>query len=296
MILFECPHCKNSIKVNDNASGKRGKCNNCGEVIIVPKLESLLPTAPLQNETDAFSTYSKTLKISAIALGLIVSLSFVVWSIASGSNANNSPKTKNLGSETVPSEVVSEDHEAPSFDIVSVVLPDDYRTLDDPTVVPQKVEFNGKRWFLVGYAKGVYGRTQMAPIMYTAGERNRRLIVEYATVDEEVYDKMTYEQKRVPQGSGNIDLGEIWVNDGLRENILLDGSKDRGSYKEKEPHGIHRTWYPSGQLRTEHTYYMGEMNGLARGWWENGNLQYRSIYKDGKEVEGESFDEDGNKD
>ena len=41
MIHFACPHCHQSLKVEDNAAGKKTKCPKCGAVIAVP-----LPSSP----------------------------------------------------------------------------------------------------------------------------------------------------------------------------------------------------------------------------------------------------------
>ncbi|MCA9042271.1 MAG: hypothetical protein KDA65_18105, partial [Planctomycetaceae bacterium] len=42
MIQFSCPQCGHTMKVPDEAAGKRGKCKNCGEAMRVPHQE---PTA-----------------------------------------------------------------------------------------------------------------------------------------------------------------------------------------------------------------------------------------------------------
>lgn len=36
MITFECGHCGNSIRVPEQAAGRKGKCNKCGESLTVP--------------------------------------------------------------------------------------------------------------------------------------------------------------------------------------------------------------------------------------------------------------------
>lgn len=37
MIQFECGHCGNAIKLPDEAAGRKGKCNKCGESLTVPE-------------------------------------------------------------------------------------------------------------------------------------------------------------------------------------------------------------------------------------------------------------------
>ena len=39
-ILFECKHCGRQIKVDAKAQGKRGRCSNCGQVMVIPHVEA----------------------------------------------------------------------------------------------------------------------------------------------------------------------------------------------------------------------------------------------------------------
>lgn len=179
---------------------------------------------------------------------------------------------------------ITQEETATDFDVTDVVLPDDYTTYSHPEDVPQEVDFNQTTWKYVGHARYVSGRFQMIPIMYTAGDKDKRLVVEYASIDEEVYDKMTYEQERI---NGR------WVNHGLRENYLLDGTRDKYSMDNGEHHGISRIWWPNGQLRREETYSNGKLQGPSRGWYKDGKREYESFYHQGKEVEGKGWNEDG---
>lgn len=56
MIEFNCSHCNKRIRVKDEASGKKGKCPQCGTMLTVPISgeDELLPTAkaPLESETQ----------------------------------------------------------------------------------------------------------------------------------------------------------------------------------------------------------------------------------------------------
>lgn len=179
---------------------------------------------------------------------------------------------------------VTQKEPSKEFDIIDVVLPDDYTTYNHPEDVPQEIEFNQTTWKYVGQAKHVSGRFQMIPIMYTAGDRDKRLVIEYASTEEQVYDQMTYEQQRI---NGR------WVDHGLRENILLDGTKDKYSMVNGEHHGTSRIWWPNGQLRREETYSNGKLQGHSRGWYKNGNREYESFYHQNKEVAGKAWKEDG---
>lgn len=283
MIYYNCPHCHNSIRVSDAAAGRKGTCNQCGEVIRIPD-RNTAATAELITSTKS----QKRILIGAAIALVAVTCGFAYAIHAFSVSQINKDYKYRYQLPPDPPEPIAEQDNQQKIDIASVVLPDDYRTINDTSQIPPTVDFNSRTWQYVGYAKGVYGRSDMIPIMYTAGERDKRLVVEYATAEEQVYYEMTYEQKRMPSPHGSK-----WVNDGLRENVLLDGSKDRESYFNGEPHGLSRTWYPSGQLRKEETYSYGKIQGLARGWWENGNLQYEATYVGDKEVSGKSFREDG---
>jgi hypothetical protein len=53
MIQFNCPKCNSPFKVSDEAAGKRGKCNKCGNFVVVPQLpqqtqatDTASPTSP----------------------------------------------------------------------------------------------------------------------------------------------------------------------------------------------------------------------------------------------------------
>lgn len=48
-IQFDCPYCETSVRVPDSASGKKGKCPQCGKVVRVPTIE--IPPAKTSGTT-----------------------------------------------------------------------------------------------------------------------------------------------------------------------------------------------------------------------------------------------------
>jgi antitoxin component YwqK of YwqJK toxin-antitoxin module len=56
--------------------------------------------------------------------------------------------------------------------------------------------------------------------------------------------------------------------------------------KDGVPQGHWRTWYESGQMRTEGDYVGGKRSGEWTTWWENGKQQSEGRYVDGRQ-EGE---------
>lgn len=52
MINFECSHCGNPIKVPDQAAGRKGTCNNCGELVLVPNDSVVPPTKLVRQKSD----------------------------------------------------------------------------------------------------------------------------------------------------------------------------------------------------------------------------------------------------
>jgi hypothetical protein len=47
MIEFACEHCGRSMKVNDAAAGKRGKCKDCGKVVTIPQQVAAASPPPI---------------------------------------------------------------------------------------------------------------------------------------------------------------------------------------------------------------------------------------------------------
>lgn len=179
----------------------------------------------------------------------------------------------------------------PEVDVTSVVSPDDYLTYDHPEDIPNKVKFDGTTWHYVGVAaKPGIILDDLIPIMFTAGDRDTRLVIAYGAVGQEQFDKIKYIQKRTIDKYGE----SRWIYHGLQERLMLNGSRDLYTNKDGEIDGISRSWYPNGQLHVEDTYKNGKLHGPSRGWWENGNKQYESIYENGKEVSGTVYDKDGN--
>ncbi len=44
-MLFSCHHCGKRIKIDARFQGKRGRCSNCGQVMVIPHMETDSPTA-----------------------------------------------------------------------------------------------------------------------------------------------------------------------------------------------------------------------------------------------------------
>ncbi len=90
----------------------------------------------------------------------------------------------------------------------------------------------------------------------------------------------------------------------------------QGYYKGKEE-GLLVTWFPDGQKESERYFAAGEKEGVHKGWWENGKLRFEyhfsngqydgdfrewSVngtiakhieYKDGNEIRGKAWRENG---
>ncbi|MBW3543964.1 MAG: hypothetical protein KY476_27255, partial [Planctomycetes bacterium] len=50
-IVFDCPHCAATVRVADDAAGKKGRCPQCGESLLVPRV--VPPAAPPTGHADA---------------------------------------------------------------------------------------------------------------------------------------------------------------------------------------------------------------------------------------------------
>lgn len=66
------------------------------------------------------------------------------------------------------------------------------------------------------------------------------------------------------------------------------------SYKEHSLHGVQKTWYKNGAIRSEINYEQGKKNGLVLTYWENGRAKRKDIFKNGKFKKGTCWDELGN--
>jgi len=53
VIEFPCPHCGSTIRIQDTAAGKRGKCRNCGGSIQVPESEAITAETPPSEAVQA---------------------------------------------------------------------------------------------------------------------------------------------------------------------------------------------------------------------------------------------------
>ena len=76
-----------------------------------------------------------------------------------------------------------------------------------------------------------------------------------------------------------------WFADGQKESerFFTGGEKD----------SIHRGWWENGQQRFEYHFSNGKYNGHFREWSVNGALVKHIEYKDGKEVRGKAWRENG---
>jgi hypothetical protein len=98
---------------------------------------------------------------------------------------------------------------------------------------------------------------------------------------------------------------EIWVYKksffGKKKKILeltyySDGSKEsERHYKKGKVNGWARMWYKSGQLQLEGTYKNSRPHGIRTAYHENGQPFCRAKYENGKLIEKENWDENGNK-
>lgn len=80
-------------------------------------------------------------------------------------------------------------------------------------------------------------------------------------------------------------LQEAWFEDGKpKSQALYHGNKLDSTFTE---------WYPNGQARFRINYINGAMDGEVNTWYENGKNRRQDVYKDGKLVSGNCFNEDG---
>ena len=93
-----------------------------------------------------------------------------------------------------------------------------------------------------------------------------------------------------------------WVPVGKWEQFhyTRSGRKVRTSLKHYDEdgsgslHGEHREWYDSGKRMLSENYINGRRYGEQSNWYPNGQLHTQGIYENGKELEGYSYDEEGN--
>jgi len=53
-------------------------------------------------------------------------------------------------------------------------------------------------------------------------------------------------------------------------------------YVDGKEHGISKTWYENGQLKSEITYKFGKYDGNLTLWKNNGQLELKAEYKNGQ--------------
>ena len=67
MIEFACHKCGRSMKVQDAAAGKRGKCKDCGETVTIPQVAVAVKPAPAIKTAPAVMTAPKPPQVVAKA-------------------------------------------------------------------------------------------------------------------------------------------------------------------------------------------------------------------------------------
>lgn len=86
--------------------------------------------------------------------------------------------------------------------------------------------------------------------------------------------------------------------EGKEEGVLItwfsNGQKESERYfAEGEKEGIHSGWWENGQQRFEYHFSKGQYNGDFREWSVNGTIAKHIEYKDGKEIRGKAWRENG---
>ena len=93
------------------------------------------------------------------------------------------------------------------------------------------------------------------------------------------------------RGEGTLKDGTL---DGSYTSWYDNGRKEtKGSFKDKFPDGLYTVWYKNGQKEEEYTFKDVGIDGLYTKWYKNGQKKEEKIYKFGKEVSSEEWNEDG---
>ena len=88
-------------------------------------------------------------------------------------------------------------------------------------------------------------------------------------------------------------VGDSLIKHGLTTVYFDNGERDEIPYENNEIHGVVKTWFASGQLRCIQEMRHGQNHGKNTRWYENGQVEYEGRFFDGREVSGQSFNEDG---
>ena len=81
--------------------------------------------------------------------------------------------------------------------------------------------------------------------------------------------------------------------DGLYD-VMENGVRLRMEIKAGWPHGRWQRWHPSGQLHEEYNLVNKQRNGLQRSWYPNGKLMLEANFREGKLLNGKTWDLSGN--
>ncbi len=84
MISFECPHCKNSMKVKDDAAGRKGVCKKCGNTVLVPDERMPIIISPKAPESVLRTRGAKHIRIPMGAINLFIGLVFIILVLGFG--------------------------------------------------------------------------------------------------------------------------------------------------------------------------------------------------------------------
>lgn len=81
---------------------------------------------------------------------------------------------------------------------------------------------------------------------------------------------------------------------GLEQGFFENGGKEyRRWYTHGEKDSVHTCWWPNGNKRSEYHFKTGNYDGLFTEWYISGKMLQQVLYKDGKEVSGKGWRENG---
>lgn len=97
--------------------------------------------------------------------------------------------------------------------------------------------------------------------------------------------------------NGNMQRMQSYYQ-GKEEGLLVtwfpEGQKESERYfADGEKEGVHKGWWENGKLRFEYHFSKGQYDGDFREWSVNGMLAKHIEYKDGKELRGKAWRENG---
>ena len=82
--------------------------------------------------------------------------------------------------------------------------------------------------------------------------------------------------------------------DGLSETFYEDGKPEsKRWYARGEKDSVHSGWWPNGHVKYEYHFDKGNYEGWFSEWYQSGSLVQQVLYKNGKEVCGKGWRENG---